>query len=198
MRFFNHEWDKPETFASIGRITADEIEQISGGLFREEVDVRLNKLIFDYDRFLILGPVFPHEVVGFSGGNKYLFPGIAGDEIINFFHWLGAVITNPVINGVKWTPYAQGGREGRLADRCPARPGPIVVGRRQGCTGLFLGDPGRPGRRRRTSPPSVHIIYKDRPYHSGPRPVPRRCTTTSGSPARSCTSSSPSSPTAAS
>ena len=104
VRFFNHEWDKPKTFTSIGRITADEIGQISGGLFREEVDVRLNKLIFNYDAFLILGPVFPHEVVGFSGGHKYLFPGIAGDEIINFFHWLGAVITNPVINGCKWTP----------------------------------------------------------------------------------------------
>ena len=48
--------------------------------------------------------MFPHEVVGFSGGNKYLFPGIAGPEIINFFHWLGAVITNPLIIGTKHTP----------------------------------------------------------------------------------------------
>ena len=55
--------------------------------------VALNRLIFDYDQLLICGPVFPHEVVGFSGGNKYLFPGIAGPEIINFTHWLGALIT---------------------------------------------------------------------------------------------------------
>ena len=27
------------------------------------------------DHVLICGPVFPHEVVGFSGGTKYLFPG---------------------------------------------------------------------------------------------------------------------------
>jgi len=48
--------------------------------------------------------VFPHEVVGFSGGNKYLFPGVGGPQILNFFHWLGAVVTNPMIIGNKWTP----------------------------------------------------------------------------------------------
>ena len=42
-----------------------------------EVPVSLNKLILDYDHILICGPVFPHEVVGFSGGNKYFFPGLA-------------------------------------------------------------------------------------------------------------------------
>ena len=104
VKFFNHEWEKPETFRSLGTIPADEIEEISGGLFREEVDVSINKLLFDYDEFFILGPVFPHEVVGFSGGHKYLFPGIAAAGIINFFHWLGAVITNPWVNGFKWTP----------------------------------------------------------------------------------------------
>lgn len=104
VKFINHQWEKKETFISIGKIPADEIEQISNGLFCEEVDVAINKVIFDYDEFFIIGPVFPHEVVGFSGGHKYIFPGIAGAEIINFFHWLGAVITNPVINGNKWTP----------------------------------------------------------------------------------------------
>ena len=54
----------------------------------------LNKLPLEYDHVLIVGPIFPHEVVGFSGGNKYLFPGIAGPEIIDCPHWLGALITN--------------------------------------------------------------------------------------------------------
>ncbi|MCG3180069.1 MAG: hypothetical protein BIFFINMI_02423 [Phycisphaerae bacterium] len=103
VKFFNHEWERPDTFRSIGRISADEMERISRGLFREQVDVALNKRVFDYDQLIILGPVFPHEVVGFSGGHKYLFPGIAGDEIIHFFHWLGAVVTNPMINGHKDT-----------------------------------------------------------------------------------------------
>ena len=66
--------------------------------------VALNKLPLEYDHVLVCGPVFPHEVVGFSGGNKYLFPGIAGPEIIHFTHWLGAVITNYEIIGTKDTP----------------------------------------------------------------------------------------------
>ncbi len=60
----------------------------------EDVPVDINARVRDYDTLLVCGPVFPHEVVGFSGGNKYFFPGIAGPEILNFFHWLGALITN--------------------------------------------------------------------------------------------------------
>jgi nickel-dependent lactate racemase len=48
--------------------------------------------------------VFPHEVVGFSGGAKYLFPGIAGPEIINATHWLGALRTSMYTIGHKDTP----------------------------------------------------------------------------------------------
>lgn len=163
VQFFNHEWNKPETFASIGKITADEIAEISGGLFREEVDVRLNKLIFDYDTFLILGPVFPHEVVGFSGGHKYLFPGIAGDEIINFFHWLGAIITNPVINGSKWTPTRKVvEKAASLVDIPHAFVAVVAVEGK--LKGLFLGDCLEAWEKAADLSNEVHIIYKDRPY----------------------------------
>jgi nickel-dependent lactate racemase len=165
VQFFNHQWDKPETFASIGRIAADEIEQISGGLFREEVDVRLNKLIFDYDTFLILGPVFPHEVVGFSGGHKYLFPGIAGDEIINFFHWLGAIITNPVINGCKWTPTRKVvEKAASLIDIPHALVAIVAVDGK--LKGLFLGDCLEAWEKAADLSNDVHIIYKNRSYHT--------------------------------
>jgi nickel-dependent lactate racemase len=43
--------------------------------------------------------VLPHEVVGMSGGNKYFFPGVAGQEIIDVSHWLGALITSAEIIG---------------------------------------------------------------------------------------------------
>jgi lactate racemase len=43
--------------------------------------------------------VFPHEVVGFSGGTKYFCPGIAGQDIIDFTHWLGALLTSREIIG---------------------------------------------------------------------------------------------------
>ena len=80
--------------STLGTIPAAEIAQLSGGLLEQDVPVSLNRLVLDYDHLVICGPVFPHEVVGFSGGTKYFFPGIAGPDIINFTHWLGAVITS--------------------------------------------------------------------------------------------------------
>jgi len=83
----------------LGEISADEIESLTGGLLRQAVPVNLNRLILDYDHILICGPVFPHEVVGFSGGAKYFFPGIGGAELINLTHWLGALLTSYEIIG---------------------------------------------------------------------------------------------------
>jgi lactate racemase len=103
-RIFNHEWSDPATFATIGEIPAAEIAELSGGRLAQPVKVSLNRRIFDYDQIVICGPVFPHEVVGFSGGNKYFFPGIAGAEVINFTHWLGALITNYEVIGAGYTP----------------------------------------------------------------------------------------------
>ena len=70
---FNHRWDDPSQLQEIGKIRTEEVEKISGGLFREEVRITVNKLIFAYDYLIIISPTFPHEVVGFSGGNKYFF-----------------------------------------------------------------------------------------------------------------------------
>ncbi|HMQ33497.1 MAG TPA: lactate racemase domain-containing protein [Chloroflexaceae bacterium] len=100
----NHRWDLPETFATIGTIGAGEMAALTGGLLAAEVPVALNRLIFDYDQLIICGPVFPHEVAGFSGGAKYLFPGIAGAAIINVTHWLGALVTSMDTIGVRETP----------------------------------------------------------------------------------------------
>ncbi|HOX87160.1 MAG TPA: lactate racemase domain-containing protein [bacterium] len=104
VHFYNHEWHNPAQLVNIGRIGADEVAELSGGLLNQSVEVTINRRILDYDRLLVIGPVFPHEVVGFSGGNKYFFPGIAGQEIIDLFHWLGALITSRAIIGVKHTP----------------------------------------------------------------------------------------------
>nr|WP_202886579.1 lactate racemase domain-containing protein [Kribbella sandramycini] len=97
----NHEWWKPETFADLGTISADRVAEISGGLLRDEVPVRLNRAVVEHDVALVVGPVFPHEVVGFSGGNKYFFPGVAGQEVIDMSHWLGALITSADIIGTR-------------------------------------------------------------------------------------------------
>lgn len=99
VRLFNHRWDDPDALCKIGEIQASEIKELTKGLFEQNVEVTINRRIFDYDRIIILGPVYPHEVVGFSGGNKYFFPGISGAGVTNFFHWLGAVVTNVEIIG---------------------------------------------------------------------------------------------------
>lgn len=101
---YNHDWADAATFTTIGTISAAETERLTGGLLRDDVPITLNRRIFDYDELMICGPVFPHEVAGFSGGAKYFFPGIAGSAIINFTHWLGALVTSMDTIGVKYTP----------------------------------------------------------------------------------------------
>jgi len=165
VKFFNHEWARPQTFTSIGKISADEIEQISDGLFAEEVDVAINKLLFDYDEFFILGPVFPHEVVGFSGGHKYIFPGIAGDDIIHFFHWLGAVVTNPLINGSKWTPTRKVVEKAASLITMPHKLFAIVA-MEDKLKGIFIGDVLETWEKAADLSEQVHITYKDKPYNT--------------------------------
>jgi nickel-dependent lactate racemase len=99
LQVLNHQWDDPATFAHLGYITADRVAELSGGLLRVGVDVKINRAVVQHDIALVVGPVFPHEVVGFSGGNKYFFPGVAGQEIIDLSHWLGALITSASIIG---------------------------------------------------------------------------------------------------
>jgi nickel-dependent lactate racemase len=109
-RILNHRWDLPETFLTLGVLPAAEVEALSAGLLSQDVSVRLNRLVgnpngpSEYDQILVCGPVFPHEVAGFSGGNKYFVPGVAGPEIINMTHWLGALLTSRDIIGVTDTP----------------------------------------------------------------------------------------------
>ena len=72
----NHESWLPETFTTLGTIGADRMTELTGGLMTDtQVDVRINRHVADADVAIVVGPVFPHEVVGFSGGNKYFFPG---------------------------------------------------------------------------------------------------------------------------
>lgn len=104
VRIYNHRWSDPQALQTIGVIGRAEAAELTDGLLVDEIPVTLNRLIFAYDQLIICGPVFPHEVAGFSGGAKYLFPGIAGAEIINFTHWLGALVTSMHTIGVKQTP----------------------------------------------------------------------------------------------
>jgi nickel-dependent lactate racemase len=104
----NHAWDNPSALTSLGALEADEIKAIAGERWHpslpERVNICINKATLEYDHILILGPTFPHEVVGFSGGAKYLFPGISGPDMINATHWLGALAGVVGTIGIKNTP----------------------------------------------------------------------------------------------
>jgi nickel-dependent lactate racemase len=73
----NHAWDTPSALVTLGTMEQDEIKQIAGTHWHESlpdgVEIRLNKAALEYDQIIILGPTFPHEVAGFSGGANHYF-----------------------------------------------------------------------------------------------------------------------------
>jgi nickel-dependent lactate racemase len=161
---YNHEWSDPATFEHIGTIPAAEIEEITGGLMSMDVPVTINERLFDYDQVIICGPTFPHEVVGFSGGNKYFFPGVAGPEVINFSHWLGAVITSREVIGTKYTPVR------RVIDRAaalidvPKLCFSMVVKGYDDLMGLYFGTPEAAYEAAADLSARHHIVYVERPF----------------------------------
>jgi nickel-dependent lactate racemase len=162
-KFLNHRWKDPGALVSIGTLSESEVEEISGGLFRMSVNLEVNRAVTEYDHILIVGPVFPHEVVGFSGGNKYLFPGIAGQEIIDFFHWLGATITNPMIIGHKYTPVRA--VVDLAASKVPAeRSCFAMVVKEQGLAGLYFGTPEDAWSAAADLSAQLHVTYIDNPF----------------------------------
>jgi len=163
VKLINHNWQDSNALITLGAIPASEIESLSGGLLSMDVPVRLNRLILDYDHLIICGPVFPHEVVGFSGGNKYFFPGIAGPDIIDFTHWLGALITSYTIIGTLDTPVR------RVIDRAAAlipRPRHALcsVITHEGVAGLFFGAPESAWAEAANLSAQVHVHYVQQPY----------------------------------
>jgi nickel-dependent lactate racemase len=161
-RIFNHRWDDPATFAALGTIPVREIEALTEGRLSAEVPVALNRLVLEYDHVLICGPVFPHEVAGFSGGTKYLFPGIAAPEIIHFTHWLGALITNHEVIGTMDTPVRA------VIDRAAALlPTPLsllaLVVTHQGVAGVSCGPVRQAWREAAALSARIHVRWLDRP-----------------------------------
>lgn len=177
VNIFNHRWDLDGTLVTIGTIPAREIEELTEGLFSMDVPVTVNRMIFDYDQVIICGPTFPHEVVGFSGGNKYFFPGISGPEVINFTHWLGAVITSYKVIGTRHTPVrAVIDRAAALIDRpklclslvvkAHAPTGPELAG-------LYIGTPEEAYEAAVDLSSKLHIVWVDKPFRRVLSVMPR-------------------------
>jgi nickel-dependent lactate racemase len=161
-RIFNHRWDDPSVFLSLGTIPARDIVALSGGRLNQDVPVALNRLVVEYDHVLICGPVFPHEVAGFSGGTKYLFPGIAAPAIIHFSHWLGALVTVFDTIGTLDTPVRA------VIDRAASLlPTPLsllaLVVLHDGIAGVYVGPPREAWRQAALLSARRHIIWLDAP-----------------------------------
>jgi lactate racemase len=162
-RVFNHRWDLAETFANVGEITADQVHSISGGLLSEAIHIKINRMLFDYDQILICSPVFPHEVVGFSGGNKYLFPGVSTGEMIHHTHWLGALLGSFNIIGTYTTPVRA------LIDMAAEKVSvPVaclaLVLREENVAGAYFGKPREAWKLAAEHSAQVHVEWKEEPF----------------------------------
>jgi len=160
---FNHRWDLPDTLRTVGTISEDEIRHLGGGLMEGEVPVALNRMIFDYDQLIICGPTFPHEVVGFSGGLKYLFPGLAGPEIIDATHWLGALLTNMRVSGARETPVRDMINRAASFVAVPVLCFALVM-RGGDLAGLYIGTPEEAYEHAADLSAKLNIVYVVRPF----------------------------------
>lgn len=139
----NHAWHEPDALISLGTLPAERIRELAGDRWHPtlggDVDVRINRAVLDYDHVIILGPTFPHEVVGFSGGAKYFFPGISGADMINVTHWLGAMSGVRGTIGRKYTPVRE--MIHAAAELVPTATTLVaVVVEGEGLAGIFVGD----------------------------------------------------------
>ncbi len=164
VRFFNHEHLNTAALATIGTIPTAEIRELANNLFNEDVEVTINKRALEYDQILLVTPVVPHEAMGFAGGNKYFFPGIAGEGIIRAFHWIGALVTNPLINGVKETPTRKIIDRAAALLKTPRLCLAFAVNNHKKIACLFAGEPRQAWSRAADYSAQLHIHYVEKPY----------------------------------
>lgn len=105
-KIFDHQWSDPAELVTIGELGADQVRDLTGGLFTDAIPLTINRLLAlgVYDTVLIFGATVPHEVAGFAGGAKYFFPGVSGPELTHATHWLAALATIENIIGRIETP----------------------------------------------------------------------------------------------
>jgi nickel-dependent lactate racemase len=162
-RIFNHRGSDTGELVQLGTIPAADIASLTRGILVEELPVKLNRLVLEYDALLVCGPVFPHEVVGFSGGNKYFFPGIAGPEVINLTHWLGALISSYEVIGAGYTPVrAVIDRAASLIDRPKVCFAAVVS--HSGLAGLYFGEPHEAWEAAAALSAQVHVVWAERTF----------------------------------
>ncbi|MBN1967017.1 MAG: DUF2088 domain-containing protein [Anaerolineae bacterium] len=164
---YNHAWDDPAALAQVGALTHDQVKQLAGDHWHPslsgDVPVRLNRRAVGCDQILIVGPTFPHEIVGMSGGAKYLFPGISGPEVINATHWLGALINVLHLIGYKSSPVRDIVHAAAALVPTPVTLTSLVT-EHDGLAGVFVGDLYEAFSAAADLSAETHITWIDRPF----------------------------------
>lgn len=163
----NHAWDDPGALQKIATVPKEQVQSIAGDRWHPtlggDVPVNINCLVLEYGHVIILGPTFPHEVVGFSGGAKYLFPGISGPEMINVTHWLGALAGVRGTIGIKDTPVRALIHAAAEHVQTPITLiALVVIG--HGLAGVFVGDYLSAWEAAADLSSERHILWFDKPF----------------------------------
>jgi nickel-dependent lactate racemase len=90
---------------------------------------------------------------------------VSGPQVLNFFHWLGSVVTNPMIIGNKWTPVRKIVDRAAAMVKLPKLCFCMVVHNAQ-LAGLFAGTPEGAWDKASDLSRKLHITYKDRPFQT--------------------------------
>lgn len=87
---YNSEFRKPEALVYVGDTP-------------EGVPILASKVVMDTDIHIGIGCLVPHPVMGWGGGGKILYPGIAGEKTVAYFH-LKASLYDENMFGMDVTP----------------------------------------------------------------------------------------------
>ena len=103
-KMISHNWRTD--VVRLGEVPAAEVERITEGLWKDPVDIEVNRLLMDpkYDIVISPGQVVPHEVIGMANHAKNIFVGIGGADMINKSHMIGAVCGMEKAMGRDHTP----------------------------------------------------------------------------------------------
>ncbi|NLE51295.1 MAG: DUF2088 domain-containing protein [Chloroflexi bacterium] len=164
---FNHVWDDDGALVEVGVLSQEQVQALAGDVWHPslggDVPVRISRRALEYDHLLIVGPTFPHEVVGFSGGAKYLFPGISGPEMINVTHWLGALKTILHTIGIERTPMRAMIHAAAELVPTPVTLAALVV-EGDGLAGVFVGPHEAAFHAAAQLSSERHIVWLDHPF----------------------------------
>ena len=89
-RVINSEFRKPEGLTYVGKTP-------------EGVDILVTKAVMDSDIHIGIGCLVPHPVMGWGGGGKIIYPGVAGEKTVAYFH-LVASLYDENLYGLDTTP----------------------------------------------------------------------------------------------